>query len=224
MAKRVLVVDDHSLFRDGIVSLLKASGLTVVGEASNGQMAVELALALRPDLVLLDINMPQMTGLEALRAIHAELPETQVVMLTISDSDEDLLDALRHGARGYLLKSLDAKGFLASLRGLERGEVPMSRQTTARLVAQIVEDPRRDTKPHGVNPLTERETELLCLVASGLSNKLIGQQLGISENTVKYHMKQILQKLRLQNRAEAAAYAVRNGLVESATPPSDPSE
>jgi DNA-binding NarL/FixJ family response regulator len=221
MAKRVLVVDDHSLFRDGIVSLLKAAGLTVVGEASNGRAAVELAAALRPDLVLLDINMPQMSGLEALRAIRAQAPDTQVVMLTISDSDEDLLDAMRNGARGYLLKSLDAKGFLASLRGLERGEAPMSRQTVSRLVAQLVDEHRRDTKPRGLNPLTERETELLRLVASGLSNKLIGQQLGISENTVKYHMKQILQKLRLQNRAEAAAYAVRNGLVEASTPPPD---
>jgi len=213
MTMRVLVADDHSLFRDGIVSLLKAAGMTVVGEAGNGFEAVEQAVRLKPDLVLLDINMPEMDGLEALRRIRAKLPETKVVMLTVSDGDANLVEAVHAGASGYLLKNLGASGFLSSLEGLQRGEAAMTRKTTAQLVSALSSSAQPEPQHRGGSGLTTRETELLQLVAAGLSNKAIAQQLHISENTVKYHMKNILQKMNLQNRAEAAAYAVREGLV-----------
>ncbi len=215
MAKRVLVVDDHSLFRDGIISLLKAAGMEVVGEATEGQEAVSEVIRLCPDLVLLDISMPGMNGLEALRQIRAKIPETQVVMLTVSDEDEDLIEAIKFGARGYLLKSQDGKGFITSLRCLERGEAAITRQTTTRLIDGLARLQQLDGEASGHDVLTQREVELLRLVAVGLSNKVIGQRLGLTENTVKYHMKNILNKLGLQNRAEAAAFAVRNGLVEN---------
>jgi DNA-binding NarL/FixJ family response regulator len=131
---RVLVADDHSLFRDGLVSLLEAAGHDVVGQVGDGEAAVEGAGRLRPELVLLDISMPGMDGLEALRRIKAEYPEIQVVMLTVSDDDSTLLQALRAGAQGYLLKSLDAGEFLEMVQGIGRGEAAMSRRTTARLL------------------------------------------------------------------------------------------
>jgi len=210
---RVLVADDHSLFRDGIVSLLEAAGFEVIGQVGDGRAAVEAAQRLRPDLVLMDITMPQMSGLEALRRIKAELPEVQVVMLTVSDDDADLIEAVKSGARGYLLKNLTADEFLDMLGGLERGEAAMTRQTTARLLQGLADLSQPRAEP--MEGLTQREIELLRLVAEGLSNKAIAQALSISENTVKYHLKNILQKLGVQNRAEAVAHALRAGLLKS---------
>ncbi len=210
---RVLVADDHSLFRDGIVSLLEAAGFEVIGQVGDGRAAVEAVQRLRPDLVLMDITMPQMSGLEALRLIKAELPEVQVVMLTVSDDDTDLLNAVKAGARGYLLKNLTADEFLDMLGGLERGEAAMTRQTTARLLQGLADLSQPRAEP--MEGLTQREIELLRLVAEGLSNKAIAQALSISENTVKYHLKNILQKLGVQNRAEAVAHAIRAGLLKS---------
>jgi DNA-binding NarL/FixJ family response regulator len=209
---RVLVADDHSLFRNGIISLLEAAGFDVVGQAGDGQAAVEAALRLRPDLVLLDITMPQLSGLEALRLIKAELPETQVVMLTVSDDDADLFEAIESGALGYLLKDLSADQFFEMLDGLQRGEAAMTRQTTTRLMKGLADLPRQRADP--VQSLTEREIELLRLVAEGMSNKAIAQTLSISENTVKYHMRNILQKLGVQNRTEAVTQAIRAGLLD----------
>jgi len=209
---RVLVADDHSLFRDGIISLLEAAGFEVVGQAGDGQAAVEAALRLRPDLVLLDITMPQMSGLEALRLIKRELPETQVVMLTVSDDDADLFEALESGALGYLLKNLSADQFFEMLDGLQRGEAAMTRQTTTRLMKGLADLPRQRAEP--AQSLTQREIELLRLVAEGMSNKAISQTLSISENTVKYHLKNILQKLGVQNRTEAVTEAIRAGLLD----------
>jgi DNA-binding NarL/FixJ family response regulator len=209
---RVLVADDHALFRDGIISLLKAAGFEVVGQAGDGQAAVEAALRLRPDLVLLDITMPRLSGLEALRLIKAELPETQVVMLTVSDDDADLSEAVEAGALGYLLKNLTADQFFEMLDGLQRGEAAMTRQTTARLMKGLA-----DLSPQRAEPaqsLTQREVELLRLVAEGMSNKAIAQTLSISEDTVKYHIRNILRKLGVQNRTEAVTQAIRAGLLD----------
>ena len=209
---RVLVADDHSLFRDGIISLLEAAGFEVVGQAGDGQAAVEAALRLRPDLVLLDITMPQLSGLEALRLIKRELPETQVVMLTVSDDDANLLEAVESGALGYLLKDLSADQFFEMLDGLQRGEAAMTRQTTTRLMKGLADlSPQRAELAQS---LTEREIELLRLAAEGMSNKAIAQTLSISENTAKYHMRNILQKLGVQNRTEAVTQAIRAGLLE----------
>lgn len=203
---RVVVADDHSLFRDGIVSLLEAAGYEVVSQAGEGAAAVEAALHLRPDLVLMDVTMPGVTGLEALRRIRAEWPEARVVMLTASDENDDLFAAVDAGACGYLLKSLGSEEFLRMLAGVEQGEAAMTRQTTNRLLQGL----SRRSQP--AVSFTEREEQLLSLLSSGLSNKAIARAMSLSENTVKYHLKNILQKLHVHNRTEAAAYAIRTQL------------
>ena len=213
---RILVADDHSLFRDGIISLLEAAGFDVVGQVGDGQAAVETTKRLHPDVVLMDIDMPQMSGLEALRLIKAELPETQVVMLTVSDDDGNLLAATKAGAHGYLLKSLNVDQFLEMLNGLQQGKAAMTRQTTARLMKGFSAPSPQQAEPE--TSLTQREIELLQLVADGLSNKAVAQRLSISENTVKYHLKNILQKLGVQNRTEAVSYAIRAGVLDPDLP------
>lgn len=205
---RVLVVDDHALFRDGISSLLHAAGFEVVGGASTGQEAIELAARLRPELILMDVSMPAMSGIEAARHIKRQLPDTKIVMLTVSDDDRVLVDAVKAGASGYLLKSLAAAEFLAMLDGVQRGESAMQRQTMSRLIDSL-SDFSREREP--VIELTQRELELLKWVAQGYSNKAIAQEMSISPNTVKYHIKNVLQKLGAQNRAEAVATAIRAG-------------
>lgn len=210
---RVLVADDHSLFRDGIVSLLEAAGFNVIGQVGDGQAAVAAARELQPDLVLMDITMPVMTGLDALRQMREEMPQIQVVMLTVSDADEDLFEAIRLGARGYLLKSLNANEFLEILEGIKRGEAALTRKTAARLMAGFAT--LSQEKSRAAEVLTQREIELLQLLVEGLPNKTIAERMSLSENTVKYHIKNILQKLGVQNRTEAAAHAIRDGLIKS---------
>lgn len=210
---KILVADDHSLFRDGIISLLEAAGFEVVGHVGDGAAAVEETLRLRPELVLMDISMPRMDGLEALKQIKEKLPQTQVVMLTVSDEDSDLLEAIKSGGDGYLLKSQNAEGFLASLRSLDRGEMSLTRQMSTRVIKNLVDASGEDQDKSEESKLTEREIELLQLAAQGLSNKAIARELSISENTVKYHIKKILQKLDAQNRTEAVSYAIREELI-----------
>lgn len=212
---RILVVDDHSLFRDGLVSLLKAAGYEIAGEAGNGEDALHETARLNPDLVLMDMHMPGMGGLDALKRLHEEMPKTRVVMLTVSDKEEDLIAAIESGANGYLLKNLDARAFIAHLRRLESGDVAVSSEMTGRLLSHIARRAREEERnPRGAGiDLSAREVELLKLLAQGLSNKSIALRLSISENTVKYHVKHILQKMNLSNRAEAAAFAVQKGFV-----------
>jgi DNA-binding NarL/FixJ family response regulator len=205
---KLLVADDHSLFREGLASLLGAASFTVIGQVDDGAAAVEAALALRPDVVLLDADMPDMTGLEALRRIRAKWPEAQVVILTGTEEDAQLLEAVDSGARGYLSKNLNAEEFIRMLRGLAQGEAALTRQTTGRLLNVITRLNHR-----AANDLTEREVELLRLLVEGRSNRDIAQTLTVSENTVKYHIKNILQKLDVHNRTEAATHALRVGLV-----------
>ena len=211
---RVLVADDHSLFRDGIISLLKAAGFDVVGQVDNGQAAVDAVQRLRPDLVLLDIAMPQVNGLEALRLIRKVSPETQVVMLTASEDDADLFSAVESGAVGYLRKDLSADEFFEMMNGLQRGEAAMTRKTTTRLMKGFIKLSQRKADP--AQSLTQRETELLQLIAQGMSNKAIAQTLSVNANTVKYHIRNILQKLGVQNRTEAVTYAIRADLFDPA--------
>ncbi len=208
---RVIVADDHSLFRDGVVSLLEAAGFEVVGQAGDGGQAVALVQQLHPDLVLLDITMPRMGGLEALRQIRDLAPGVHVVMLTVSDDDADLLEAMRSGARGYLLKNLKSDEFLELLGGLSRGETALTRQAASRVIQGLTQS--RSSVGRGVQ-LTERELELLPLLVEGLANREIAERLSVSENTVKYHVKAILQKLDAKNRTEAAMFAIRAGLVK----------
>jgi len=209
---RVVVADDHALFLDGITSLLEAAGFEIVGQANDGQQAIEFVRQLQPDLVLLDISMPMMDGLSVLGAIKSEFPSIRVVMLTVSDDDDDLYTAVQGGADGYLLKDLNSQEFVEMLAGLERGEAAMNRRMTARLMTGFQQLTSKEAEPK--NGLTEREIELLHIMVGGLSNKAIAEKLFISENTVKYHIRNILQKLEVQNRTEAVGIAIRRGFLK----------
>lgn len=209
---RIVVADDHSLFRDGLVSLLEAAGYEVVAEVGNGQSAFQQAVEHEPDLVLLDLTMPEMDGHDALKRIRETLPQVKVVILTVSDEDADLQRAIKAGAHGYLSKSLNAEEFLELLDGLKRDEAAITRQTTTRLMAQMAASKSGDLIEG--ESLTEREVEILRYVEKGYSNAAIAEATSISQNTVKYHMKNIFQKLEAQNRTEAVANAIRRGILK----------
>ena len=214
---KVLIVDDHALFRDGVASLLKAWGMEVAGQASNGLEALERARALQPDLILMDIKMPNCNGLEATRLIKAEMPETKVVMVTVSDEEEDLFEAIKSGAQGYVLKNMSGDEFGRVVTDIASGEAPLSRGLAAKILAEFARMTRGPlANASDKEELSEREREVLQLVAGGATNKEIAGTLFISENTVNYHMKNILAKLHLRNRAQAVAYAVQSGLVRVA--------
>ncbi len=208
--KRVLIADDHELFRDGIASLLRARGYEVIGEAANGLEVVEKARQLTPDLILMDIRMPELGGLEATRLLQAEMPDIKVVILTVSDSEEDLFEAIKCGARGYLLKNLKSEVFFDFISSVAQGDIPLSPKMAAKILAEFsrLTESRREDK----NLLTDREGDVLRLVASGKTNKEIAADLFVSESTVKYHLRNILDRLHLENRSQIIAYAARKGL------------
>ncbi len=210
--RRVLIVDDHDLFRDGIASLLRARGYEVVGEAGDGLEAVVRARELKPDLVLMDIRMPNLGGLEATRLIKTELPETKVVILTVSDDEEDLFEAIKSGAQGYLLKKLKSDTFFELIAGVANGEAPISPQMAAKMINEFTAPRGTGSTRESERGLTDREMEVLKLVAQGSTNRNIASALTITESTVKYHLSNILNKLHLNNRAQVAAYAARRGL------------
>ena len=211
--KRVLVADDHSLFRDGITSLLEAAGYEVIGQVGDGEQAIDAVQRFEPELILLDISMPRIGGLEALRKIKSDYPHIQVVMLTVSNDDDDLFAAIQAGAGGYLLKDLNTNEFISLLEGLEKGEAAIDRKMTTRLMDGYKKLATEDNQVK--NRLTNREVELLHLMVDGTSNKGIAEKLFISENTVKYHIRNILQKLDVQNRTEAVGLAIKKGLLDS---------
>jgi DNA-binding NarL/FixJ family response regulator len=211
---RLLLVDDHALFRKGLARLLEQeSAFTVVGEAADGAEAVRKAQALVPDLVLMDIHMPGTDGLHATRAITTTLPATRVVILTVSEEDEDLFEAIACGAHGYLLKTVEPETLYALLKGVFRGEAPLSRTTAAKILKRFAERAQKSRETAPGDDLTAREREVLALVVSGRTNKEIGTTLTIAENTVKNHLKSILAKLHLTNRVQTAALAIQHGLV-----------
>ncbi len=214
---RVLLADDHPLFRDGLAALLRARGMTVVGEANNGMEALELTRTIKPELILMDVNMPQMDGLEATRRIKAELPQTKIVILTVSDEDENLFQAIKFGAEGYLLKNLQSQAFFDLIDGIARGEAPISRELATKILDEFSRRLKDDAKVGNSEDLTEREKQVLELVAEGSTNRDIASRLNVTENTVKYHLKNILEKLHLRNRAQAVAYAMQAGLLKKGT-------
>jgi DNA-binding NarL/FixJ family response regulator len=215
---RVLLADDYALFRAGIASLLQAWGLEVVGEAANGLEALELTRRFRPDLVLMDIGMPNCNGLEATRLIKAELPETRIVMVTVSDDDEHLFEAVKSGAEGYLLKDMSADELERTLEAIATGEPALSRGLAAKILDEFARLSQEGPAKAPEDALTPRERDVLQLVAEGAKNREIAAALFVSENTVNFHMKNILRKLHVKNRAQAAAYAVLRGVAE---PPAD---
>ncbi|GJM42441.1 MAG: DNA-binding response regulator [Ardenticatenaceae bacterium] len=218
MIIKIVVADDHKLFRQGLIGLMQANDdlVEVIGEASSGKEAVQLAHKLRPDVILMDIHMPDGDGLKATRIIKEAFPEIAVVILTASELDEHLFQAMQLGASGYLLKDLDATELFEMLSGVVRDEVAMTRAMASRLL-KIMANP--DKQNAGLeNNLTERELEVLHLLAQGASNPQIAAELFITVNTVKTHIRHILTKLQLENRTQAAAYAVQKGIL----PPDQP--
>ncbi|OXM83497.1 response regulator [Paenibacillus rigui] len=215
MIYRVLITDDHPLARKAVRALLEGEPeFEIVGEADGGEKAIELCRELLPDLVLMDIQMPRMTGLEATRKIKQQNPHIRIVMLTVSDDVADLFTAIQYGAQGYLLKNMDPDDWLHYLRGLLDDQSEISRGMADRLFHQFRTGPNRNEDETKPSVLSSREGEILVQVASGQSNRQIAEQLLITENTVKNHIKNILAKLSLDNRVQLTAYAIRHGLTQ----------
>lgn len=206
---RVLVVDDHSLFRRGVVAVLSTQpNMTVVAEAVNGRQAVEAVKEFHPDIVLMDLNMPEMGGVAATSLLLKEVPETNVLILTISDKDEDLFQAIKAGAKGYLLKDTDPAELVNAVIGVAQGEVIISPVMAPKLLSEIGSASEPTEKETSL--LTPRETEILQLIAQGLTDREIAERLFISVNTAKTHLKNILAKLHLKSRVQAAIYETQS--------------
>ncbi|MFN2629683.1 MAG: response regulator [Gaiellaceae bacterium] len=211
---RVLIVDDHDLFRTGLRNLLEEQGVQVIGEAAGGAEAVKIVRELAPDVVIMDLNMPGMGGVEATRNICSSAPLTRVVMLTISDQDTDVMDAILSGACGYLLKDSSIQDLLTGIEAAARGESLISPTIAAKVLQRVR---ATSTQPEIANTirseLSDREIEVLKLIANGKDNAVIAGELHISPKTVKNHISNILMKLQIENRIQAAVYAVRSGIV-----------
>ena len=210
---RTLIVDDSELARRGIRTVLAgSSAFDVVGEANTAETALARVRQLAPDLVLMDLRMPGLSGLEAIRMIKEEFPSTLVVVLSVSDDPQDFFEAIRSGAQGYLIKNVDPELWLEYLEALAQGDTRISRAIASRILREFTQSAAASVS---LPTLTHREEEILMLVARGLSNKEIGDTLGIVEGTVKRHLQNILAKLHLRNRVELATFAVRHGLTRS---------
>jgi two-component system NarL family response regulator len=214
-ALRVLIVDDHALFRRGLQMVLRQEkDIDVVGEASDGQEAVQKAQELMPDVVLMDVRMPRRSGIEATRQIKEALPHVKILMLTISDEEADLYDAIKAGASGYLLKEISIDEVADAIRSVSAGQSRISPAMAAKLLTEFQAMSEREKHQLPAPRLTDREMQVLRLVAQGMNNRDIAARLFISENTVKNHIRNILEKLHLHSRMEAVLYAVRRNLLE----------
>lgn len=215
-AIRVLICDDHALFRRGLTMVLESEeGVEVVGEAEDGADAVAKAEELAPDVVLMDVRMPRLSGIEATKAIAERVPTARILMLTVSDEEEDLYDAIKAGANGYLLKEISIEEVASAIRAVVNGQSLISPSMASKLLTEFTNlSKKADERQSVPTPrLTERELEVLKLIAAGASNKAIAQQLGISEATVKSHVSNLLSKLGLKSRTQAALHAIREGWV-----------
>ena len=212
---RIIIADDHALFRDGLRSLLSTRGHEIVGEAKNGREAIDLARRFHPDIVLMDVQMPEVDGLTATRTLTAELPEVKVIILTATEDDAKLFEAIKSGAQGYLLKNLEADDFFSILDRASQGEPALTPTLARKLLQEFARPVENEQDP---DALTAREREVLELMVEGTtSNRRLAKRLGVSENTVKFHVRNILDKLRLHTRAEVVGYALRKKILE---PPS----
>jgi two-component system nitrate/nitrite response regulator NarL len=210
VTQTIITIDDHPLFRKGLADLIEMDdNLVLIGEAASGEEGLNLAIQLEPDLVLLDINMKGMDGLETLRALKAADLDSRVMMLTVSDNEEDVLAAIRAGADGYLLKDMEPEDTLESIRAAASGKLVVSERLTELLAAALRSEANTPQDSEEA-ALTQREHEILDLIAEGLSNKLIARALDISPGTVKVHVKNVLRKLNLNSRVEAAVWALKH--------------
>lgn len=208
---KTLLVDDHPLFLDGLKNLLTLRGIEVVGTARDGMEALEKARTLHPEIILMDIKMPNLDGLAATRLIKAELPDVKIVMLTMSAEDEDLFEAIKSGACGYLLKTLDVDEFFSLFLGMSRGEVPLSPglagQVLEEFARQAMEKKSIKSSEAKAEVLSARQIQVLTLVGQGLTYKEVGAKLCLAERTIKYHIGEIIERLHLENRSQAIQYA-----------------
>jgi DNA-binding NarL/FixJ family response regulator len=212
---KILVVDDHEVVRDGIsVMMGRQQGFAVVGEASNGLEAIEKVQDLHPDIVLMDLRMPQMNGVDAMRRIRAEDSEVKFIVLTTYDSDEYIFDAIEAGAKGYLLKDASREELFQAVRAVHRGESLIEPGVAAKILDRLAQLSRRSNQPSVAELLSDRETEVLQLMASGSPNKAIAAALSISESTVKTHVANIFQKLEVNQRTEAVTKAMSLGIIK----------
>ena len=212
---RVLVVDDQELFRRGLIMLLSGdTDIEVVGEASDGITATELAVKTAPDVILLDVRMPRRTGVEACRAIKEAVPATKIIMLTVSDEEADLYESVKNGAAGYLLKDSSIEEVAQAIRVVNEGQSLISPSMAVKLIDEFKQMSKPEREQGPALRLTERELEVLRLVAKGLNNREVAKELFISENTVKNHVRNILEKLQLHSRMEAVMYAMREKLLD----------
>lgn len=208
---RVLLVDDHTLFRSGIKSLLQRNDdFEVVGEAGDGLEGIKRVRSLEPDVALLDLHMPGVSGLEAVKLITEEMPEVRVLMLTVSEDAQDLVDALRGGASGYLLKNIETDALTDAIRRAARGESIVSQQMTAKLIQGVRTPPKAEVVVER-DRFSPRERDILAALALGESNKEIARKLDLAESTVKIHVQNIFKKLNMSSRVQVALYAVENG-------------
>ena len=213
---KVLIVDDHSLFRRGIADVLSScDDLEVVGEAVDGLEGIEKVRQLKPDVILMDLNMPNCTGLEAIQALQTELPEGNVLILTVSEMEEDLFASIKYGAKGYLLKNAEPDELIQAIYHVAKGESIILPLMATKLLTEFqnLSSGRKKKPDEDEAGLSPREREVLQLVAKGATNREIADSLYISENTVKTHLQNIMEKLHLANRSQAAAYAIQKGLV-----------
>jgi DNA-binding NarL/FixJ family response regulator len=211
---RVLLVDDHDLFRTGLRNLLEEQGVQVIGEAADGQQAVRMVRELAPDVVVMDLNMPGMTGVEATRQVTTLAPLTRVVVLTISDQDEDVMNAILAGACGYLMKDSSIHDLMQGIRAAAIGESLISPHIAAKVLQRMRATGTSEQDAETIRAeLSDREIEVLKLIANGKDNAQIAGELHISPKTVKNHISNILMKLQIDNRIQAAVYAVRSGIV-----------
>ena len=217
-AIRVLLVDDHALFRRGIASVLEShEGIEIIAEAVNGYEAIEKTRELLPQVILMDLMMPGLDGLEAIQAIHVEYPHINILALTVSENRADLLSAMKFGAKGYVLKNVEPEQLIQAVLHISLGGVIISPQMAEGLLNEFRVPPTggaSETQSVSETNISPREKEILQLLATGASNKQIADTLSISENTVKTHMQNIMEKLQLQNRSQAAAYAIKKGLIK----------
>jgi len=210
---RVLIIDDHALFRVGLQGLLEQRGIEVVDAVAEGAKGLQLIDELKPDIILLDLRMPDMNGLDVLRQAKKQNVVAPIVMLTTSNEEQDLVEALRNGAQGYLLKDMEPDELVSALRDIEKGKSVVAHGLTDVLAKMVQGEPIEvEQKEKPFSELTPRELEILCLLADGQSNKVIARNLGISDGTVKLHVKAILRKLEVHSRVEAAVIAVEQGL------------
>jgi DNA-binding NarL/FixJ family response regulator len=211
---KILIADDHTLFRESLRNLLASRGFEIVGEAREGQEAIDLARRLQPDMVLMDLSMPGLDGLTATRLISTEMPQVKVVILTGSDEEAQLFEAIKSGAQGYLLKDLASRDLFSYLEGVGRGEPALTPHLANKLLQEFARPARPAAAPHDPDALTEREREVLELMVQGVTtDRKLAKRLGLSENTVKFHVRNILDKLHQHNRAQVVGFALRHGIV-----------